>query len=725
MKRNNQTFPAWLVLSFACFCLVACGGDETPAPEETGKAASNAEEKPAEEKPEEELPEPEPEPLPDPNGIYLPTGEKYPNGRETNVYANGEGFFMWFNGSIWKITDKVGGGRTVSTGEENINGKWSNSAKASHYPDKANEKDALFRLAVAYQGAQDDNPNAIRLFEQFVRDYPDDKEIPAAYLSLGDLAISEVKQDEQPTYKQISKARDSYKLVREKTQDMRLLTDATFNEGGLLERIAGNPEGLVDHYLTFDKNEDEVLQTSEFTAAKIQTDKPFSAFDLNQDRAIDYGELFELATLVCYAQMEALYREYNEKHSDSDGARVSQATEKIGFACEKQGRPSEMLKMYYEDIKKFGNDPNNVGVDGILKKYSAKYKEYDDLYGKTLDLLEKLQTPAQPVSFTYRSRKGVEETISGTVEEVLKDRKKLLPYLSSSFEGMDADISTEVAKFRTAIFVNPDYASKFRGYLKKYKALRSNFPENLSPKTAFASLLKEAVAGGERALELRMRATLDRAGSAAAGNYNPQRSDFPVASPGVLVWMAEKLIAQNSTADAVAAMERLTQVFGDTGGEFLFDAHYMLGQARQKERNFAKAADHYESALANSWGHEKANDARIRKGESLFEVGKSTKDDSALDRAYASFSEVRSDSDTPLEERAQSSYMMGECKKALKQYPDAAFLYLETTLSFPSAVNWVPKAYDQAISCYEQTGQVGQISNVNKQYVAWQRKFLK
>jgi len=725
MKRNNQTFPAWLVLSFACFCLVACGGDETPAPEETGKAASNAEEKPAEEKPEEELPEPEPEPLPDPNGIYLPTGEKYPNGRETNVYANGEGFFMWFNGSIWKITDKVGGGRTVSTGEENINGKWSNSAKASHYPDKANEKDALFRLAVAYQGAQDDNPNAIRLFEQFVRDYPDDKEIPAAYLSLGDLAISEVKQDEQPTYKQISKARDSYKLVREKTQDMRLLTDATFNEGGLLERIAGNPEGLVDHYLTFDKNEDEVLQTSEFTAAKIQTDKPFSAFDLNQDRAIDYGELFELATLVCYAQMEALYREYNEKHSDSDGARVSQATEKIGFACEKQGRPSEMLKMYYEDIKKFGNDPNNVGVDGILKKYSAKYKEYDDLYGKTLDLLEKLQTPAQPVSFTYRSRKGVEETISGTVEEVLKDRKKLLPYLSSSFEGMDADISTEVAKFRTAIFVNPDYASKFRGYLKKYKALRSNFPENLSPKTAFASLLKEAVAGGERALELRMRATLDRAGSAAAGNYNPQRSDFPVASPGVLVWMAEKLIAQNSTADAVAAMERLTQVFGDTGGEFLFDAHYMLGQARQKERNFAKAADHYESALANSWGHEKANDARIRKGESLFEVGKSTKDNSALDRAYASFSEVRSDSDTPLEERAQSSYMMGECKKALQQYPDAAFLYLETTLSFPSAVNWVPKAYDQAISCYEITGQAQQISNVNKQYVAWQRKFLK
>ena len=59
----------------------------------------------------------------------------------------------------------------------------------------------------------------------------------AAYLSLGDLAISEVKQDEQPTYEQISKARESYKLVWEKTEDMRLVTDATFNEGGLLERV--------------------------------------------------------------------------------------------------------------------------------------------------------------------------------------------------------------------------------------------------------------------------------------------------------------------------------------------------------------------------------------------------------------------------------------------------------------------------------------------------------
>ena len=68
-----------------------------------------------------------------------------------------------------------------------------------------------------------------------------------------------------------------------------------------------------------------------------------------------------------YLELEELYRSYNQKYKDSDGARVSQATEKIGFACEKQGRPSEMLKMYYANIEQFGNDPKSVGVDDILK----------------------------------------------------------------------------------------------------------------------------------------------------------------------------------------------------------------------------------------------------------------------------------------------------------------------------------------------------------------------
>ena len=730
MNKFKQTF----FLSLVCWILISlssCGGDETPTDsssdetktEDSSKVdSSNAEMPPPVEKVEVYVPKPEaPKPKPNPNGVYLPTGDER-NGKP--VYENQEGFSLWFNGSNWRITDRTGGGSLIASGEAELNGKWQDGGVARHFPDEEYLKDALFRLAVAFQGSED-NLNAIRLFEQFVVQFPEDKMIADVHLSLGDLAISEVKPDEQPNFDQITESTKNYRLVREKTQDISLISDATFNEGGLLERIAENPEGLVNHYYTFDKNKDEVLQKKEFDSSELFPGVDFAKYDLNEDKSLDFGELYDLASSLTFAQIEKLFRDYNTKFADIQGARVSQATAKIGFACEKQGRPSEMLRIYFEDIKKYGNDVANIGVDDILKKYSDKYSEYESLYGKTLDLLNKLQNPNQAVSFTYRNRKGIEENIAGTVEEILKDRRKLLPWLASSFEGMDSEIYSEVAKLRGAIFVNPDYTAKFKGYLKRYEQLQNNFPSDLSPANAFAELLQVAVSSSQKSLELRMRAILDEVGSSAGGSYNPQRSDFPAASAGVLVWMANKMIAQNSLDDAVAAMERLVEIYGDTGGEFLFDAHYLIGQAKEKERDYQSASVNYEAALTNSSWHENANDARMRLGDSLIKVGESTNDKEVFQKASGFFSEIRSDTDTSLDQRAEASFKMGECLRQVRDHAGAAFLYLETTLNFPSAVKWAPKSYEQAIRCYEQTGQTDQIARIEKQYGDWQRKFLK
>ena len=100
------------------------------------------------------------------------------------------------------------------------------------------------------------------------------------HLSMGDLSTSGLQPDEQPSVEQINKARENYAFVREKAQDVRLITDATFNEGGLLERVAENPEGVVEHYLSFDKNKDELLQSQEYSAIGIETTKSFSRFRL-------------------------------------------------------------------------------------------------------------------------------------------------------------------------------------------------------------------------------------------------------------------------------------------------------------------------------------------------------------------------------------------------------------------------------------------------------------
>ena len=112
-------------------------------------------------------------------------------------------------------------------------------------------------------------------------------------------------------------ARKNYGMVRQNTQNMGLISDATFNEGGLLERVAENPEGLVNFYYKSDKN-NEVLQISEFGPKEINASKPFQHYDINSDKSLDYGELFELA-FETFTEIEKLFRDYQEKYSSQEG----------------------------------------------------------------------------------------------------------------------------------------------------------------------------------------------------------------------------------------------------------------------------------------------------------------------------------------------------------------------------------------------------------------------
>ena len=280
------------------------------------------------------------------------------------------GIFLWTNGSLWKITTKPGSGRTVASGGEAVVGSWPNGANARYSPDEEYAKQAMFRLAVAFQGSQD-NENAIRLFQQFVTLFPDDKLVSEVYLSMGDLATSGLGPDTQPNIKQIRQARSSYAKVRENTQEIGLISDSTANEGGLLERVGDNPEGIVNHLLSFDKDSDKCVGKTEYDSfLKDMGDAfpfVFSDHDLNSDGKLQFEELYDAATNACYKDLEKLYAGYMEKFGSQNGAQVAKATEKIGFAKEKLGQPSAMLQLYFDDIRKFGNDPTNLGVDDILK----------------------------------------------------------------------------------------------------------------------------------------------------------------------------------------------------------------------------------------------------------------------------------------------------------------------------------------------------------------------
>ena len=170
-------------------------------------------------------------------------------------------------------------------------------------------------------------------------------------------------------------------------------------------------------------------------------------------------------------------------------------------------------------------------------------------------------------------------------------------------------------------------------------------------------------------------------------------------------------------------MERLVNVYGETGGEFLFDAHYVLGEASERERDYRAAANHFDQALVNSSWHELAGSANIRKGRACYEVGKAEGDKNAYREAVSAFEGVRNDDEMSLEERAESSFMMGECQLAQRDVSGAAYYYMDTALNFPGAINWAEKAYLQAIRCFEQAGKPEEVSKIERQYNSWAGKY--
>ena len=133
---------------------IGCGGDDsvtTDEPAEKKPAAQvdstnitdgNLDEGPALATVEPDQEETEPLEVPDPNGVFLPMYDEKDGKMEMvklndhPVYSNGEGYFLWTNGSLWNVTTKVGSGRTVASGGENLVDSWPNGAQARFSPDE-------------------------------------------------------------------------------------------------------------------------------------------------------------------------------------------------------------------------------------------------------------------------------------------------------------------------------------------------------------------------------------------------------------------------------------------------------------------------------------------------------------------------------------------------------------------------------------------------------------
>ena len=694
--------------------LYGCGGDaeeeKIEGSAKTNKAPVAPEPSPT---PLAEVIEAEPEPL-DPNGFYLATGETL-NGKP--VYKDADGFFLWFDENKWNLSDKRGGGNVFSSSrDDQLNNRWTTGSAVRH-PEEAYLKDASFRLAVAYQGTSD-FANAYQMFSDFVKKFPKDKLVADCYLSLGDIVISRIDSESQPTFGEIDESRQHYAKVRQLSRDAKLVNDSTFNEGDVLERIATNPEGVTEEVMTAaDKDEDGALSKTEYRGMSRFQSISYESANLNGDEKVDYGEVFDLLSLIYYKQMGELYEKYKLDYAKLEGAQLSRATHKIGIAYEKQGRPEEMLRVYYEAINEFGNNPSSVGADEILKVYATKYDLYYNKYTRTLALLDAIENRDQAVNFSMTTRAGVKE-VNTTVGEALKNRRHLIPWLNVVFAGMDQKARAEVVNYRTGI--KQDWINATR---TRFKKLLGKFPKDLAPKEKFSSLYREASAQGKRTLAFRMRWILDEIGSGINDGYSPKSSDFGAASPSVLLWMGRTSTKQGDSTMATNALQRLVSLYSDSG-EFVFDALVLLGDLEIRNGNNRQAERHYAQAYSDFAFHPRAYEALLKLGDTRLAIGKSDNSTEKLLAAEEAFGTVMENEDLDMNVRAQAMFKMGETRFQRRDYVGASDYYRQVYNGFPGALDWTEKSFNRAIDCCNRLGDADSLAKLNLRKEQWKRKFL-
>ena len=143
MKLSYSFFHRSLSL-FLAFFVVSCGGDD---PEPTTSDEDTSVDLSTEDSTEPELdttdepvvpppPSTKKEDAPDPNGVFLPIyeikDEKQVISKKNDqpAFSNGD-YFLWFNGSVWRISTQLGGGRMIASGGEKLSDPWPNGVRST------------------------------------------------------------------------------------------------------------------------------------------------------------------------------------------------------------------------------------------------------------------------------------------------------------------------------------------------------------------------------------------------------------------------------------------------------------------------------------------------------------------------------------------------------------------------------------------------------------------
>ena len=235
------------------------------------------------------------------------------------------------------------------------------------FPEHEIAAPSLFLLGIC-QLEQDLNPDALAVFKELQRKYPDHPQAEDAFYWQG-MALSFMRQHEE--------SRDHMEQYLERfTDNPKYRVEATFRIAFSTQALADYPEAarqlgaFIEHNpMSALADEARILMGDALGALgevehAIET---WSSIDPSSTRFFAEGWFKAGDAYKRLEDFEVMRGHFETFVADNPGsARLAEAVYWIGWTWQAQGRPEQTERIYWETIEQYGDDPANQGVEEIL-----------------------------------------------------------------------------------------------------------------------------------------------------------------------------------------------------------------------------------------------------------------------------------------------------------------------------------------------------------------------
>ncbi|MDQ8195517.1 tetratricopeptide repeat protein [Coraliomargarita sp. SDUM461004] len=408
---------------------------------------------------------------------------------------------------------------------------------------------------------------------------------------------------------------------------------------GEVEYLAGKFELALEHF--YKANEITGLQ------------------DVHNGASFRIGSVLE--ELGRYEEMAQHFIHYINQYGEKGD--LTRAVLQLGLAYEYLMRPVEMLALYRENIEKFAQDINNVGVDALIEGYAEKYSQ-------------NLATLTATVAFFDRLEDDLEFR-----EKIVSDRGFLFEHF---YVNSDLD-QTLYNKLRQHAAFTPELIkdlTPIESLITPYRTQLESYPSE-SPESYFKAQLTRARAQNDFFREIRMLMGLYRLGVEMAPSRSYDSALIETLTPRAILYVADYerdkrlefaeqawnqlLINYPTDATTIVAFMRLADVTAEKGDT--------LG-----------ALNYLEQIVTQFPGSPKVPAVMLRQGELLSELNRGNE-------AREKYQYILRVPEWRGVLHAQALQQIGESYMAEQAYAEAHGFFERTFLGYPHLAEWSARAY--------------------------------